>query len=241
MSALHNVSIFQSLSEADAALLESHARRRRYGKNFIVVQEGDEGSSMFVILSGRVSAFVTNSDGKRLFLRDMYAGDYFGEYALLDKSPRSASIHTAEPCEFLEISRDAILQTFNQSPDSAFGLIQDLVTRIRDLTLRAKALALADSGSRVVFALMSVAARDGDIHVTELPLTVEHIAERVGITRETASRALTTLKRKGCVNERSRAGQDGAIYQVDPARAPGVEDYLADDSPEVQISISTGE
>ena len=112
MSALHNVSIFQSLTEEDPALLESHGRRRRYDKNFIAVQEGDEGSSMFVILTGRVSVYTANADGKRLWLRDMVAGDYFGEYALLDDSPRSATIHTAEPSEFLEISRDAVLQTF---------------------------------------------------------------------------------------------------------------------------------
>ena len=116
MSALHNVSIFQSLTEEDPALLESHGRRRRYDKNFIVVQEGDEGSSMSVILTGRVSVYTANADGKRLWLRDMVAGDYFGEYALLDDSPRSATIHTAEPSEFLEISRDAVLQTFAQKP-----------------------------------------------------------------------------------------------------------------------------
>ena len=63
MSALHNVSIFQSLTEEDAAILESHGRRRRYDKNFIVVQEGDEGSSMFVILTGRVSVYTANACG----------------------------------------------------------------------------------------------------------------------------------------------------------------------------------
>ena len=80
-----------------------------------------------------------------------------------------------------------------------------------------------------------------EVHVTESPLTVERIAERVGITRETASRALRTLKRKGCVAERSRSGQDGAIYEVDPTRVPGVEDYLQDDPPEIQVSVSSGE
>ena len=220
MSALHDVSIFQSLTEEDAVILESHGRRRRYEKNFIVVQEGDEGSSMFVILTGRVSVYTANADGKRLWLRDMVAGDYFGEYALFDDSPRSATIHTAEPSEFLEISRDAVLQTFAQSPDAAFGLIQDLVGRIRDLTLRAKALALANSGAKVVFALLSVSVREDGVLVTEVPLTVEQIAERVGVQRETASRALTTLKRKRCVTERARSGQAGAYFEIDPERAP---------------------
>ncbi len=235
MSALHNVSIFQSLSEKDAEILESHGRRRRYDKNFIVVQEGDEGSSMFVILEGRVSVFVTNADGKRLMLREMVAGDYFGEYALLDNSPRSATIHTVEACEFLEISRDSVLQTFAQSPDAAFGLIQDLVGRIRDLTLRAKALALANSGAKVVSALLSVAVREDGILVTEVPLTVEQIAERVGVQRETASRALSTLKRKQCVTERSRSGQVGAFFEIDPERAPGVEDFLVDEEPRIKV------
>ena len=85
---------------------------------------------------------------------------------------------------------------------------QALVGRIRDLTLRAKALALSNSGAKVVFALLSVSVREDGVLVTEVPLTVEQIAERVSVQRETASRALTTLKRKR-VRDRTRPLRPG--------------------------------
>ena len=85
-------------------------------------------------------------------------------------------MRSEEPCEFLEISREAILQRFNQRPDSTFSLIQDVVTPIRDRTLLAKDFALTASGARIVAAPPSVATRDSAAQATEVSVTIKPVS-----------------------------------------------------------------
>ena len=97
MSVLGQISIFAGLDDDELKLLEGKSVRRKVKKNTIIINEGDDSDSMYVILSGRVKVYLNDANGKEVTINDMTEGEYFGEYALLDGSKRSASIVTTEP------------------------------------------------------------------------------------------------------------------------------------------------
>ncbi len=204
MSILKSISIFAGLTDDEAQLLESQAMRRKISKNTIVINEGDESDSMYIILSGRVKVFLTDENGKEVIINDMGEKDYFGEYALLDGSKRSASIMTTEPSEFLVISKDTIIGTFRENPDTAFSLIRDLVSRIRELTFTVKNLALMDVYGRVAHTLLSFAKEEDGVLVTEIRLTQQEIANRVGASREMVARIMKDLETGGYISKRGK-------------------------------------
>ena len=137
-SPLKKISIFSSFGKAELALLEAQAARRKFPADAIVIREGEDSDSMCVILSGEVSVLVADSQGEQVTMDTMGEGDYFGEYALFDGSKRSASIVTTRESSILFVTRDAIMDLFNDSPESAFSLIVDLIERIHELTDSAK-------------------------------------------------------------------------------------------------------
>jgi CRP/FNR family cyclic AMP-dependent transcriptional regulator len=130
---LKKISLFSGLTRIELALLDARATRTRFPENTLVIREGEVSDSMFVILSGKVKVFRTDDQGKEVPIDFMGKGGYFGEYAMLDGSKRSASVVTTEPSDFMVISKDTMLDLFAESPDMAFSLIRDLVTRIREL------------------------------------------------------------------------------------------------------------
>ena len=102
---LERVDLFAGLNEAQVKTLKERSRVRSFAANTIVVNEGDEGSSLFVVQSGSLKAFLTDNNGREVTLSLLDPGDYFGELALLDDSPRSASVIAVTRSEVLQIPR----------------------------------------------------------------------------------------------------------------------------------------
>ena len=115
---------------------------------------------MFVILSGAVRVFSKGEDGSDITFDTMGARDYFGEYALLDGSKRSASVETTEDSDFLVLRRDDIIDMFADNPETAFSLIGDLVQRIRDLTSTVKNLKLMEIQGRVAGVILNLSNQE---------------------------------------------------------------------------------
>lgn len=92
---LKSISLFSGLSDAEIDALAEAAIVRTFQKNTIVVTEGEKSDSLYVILSGRVKAYVSDANGKDLVLNLVGPGEYFGELTL-DEGPRSASVATLE-------------------------------------------------------------------------------------------------------------------------------------------------
>src|SRR5258705_6244107 len=93
--------------ESALRALAPHGAVRSFSKNAVVVSEGDETDSVYILLSGRVKAFVSEEDGREVVLSTIGVGDYFGEL-VLDGGQRSASIMTLEACRFFVIPRGDI-------------------------------------------------------------------------------------------------------------------------------------
>jgi CRP/FNR family cyclic AMP-dependent transcriptional regulator len=181
-----------------------HAIKRTFPKNTIVVSEGDQTDSLYIIVSGRVKIYVSDDKGKEIVLSEAGPGEYFGEM-VLDEGPRSASVMTLEPTEFLVIPGEDFMEFVVKSPEFSLHLILKLIRRVRALTNEVKNLALMDVYGRVARMLLDLAVdRDGMLVIESRP-TQQEMANRVGASREMISRILGDLTSGGYIEvERDR-------------------------------------
>jgi CRP/FNR family transcriptional regulator, cyclic AMP receptor protein len=172
---------------------------RSFPKHTVIINEGDRGESMFVILAGKVKVYVSDDDGREMILDIYGAGDYVGEMSL-DGRPRSASVMTLEPTICSVVTREALKEAVASSPDFAMKLIDTLIDRARIATDNVKNLALMDVYGRVARLLLSLAKEqpDGKLLVPER-MTQQDIADRVGASRDMISRIFKDLTIGGYV------------------------------------------
>jgi CRP/FNR family cyclic AMP-dependent transcriptional regulator len=116
---------------------ESANFRRRYRKSEIIFEEGSTGSEMYLIHSGRVSLSVRQKEAERVPLVVLDPGDFFGEMALVDDSPRSATASAVEDdTELIAMDRTRFLFMVRQQPEFALSLMHTLCQRLRDMDKR---------------------------------------------------------------------------------------------------------
>jgi len=169
---------------------------RQFPKNVVLINEGDQGDSLFIVVSGRVKVFASSAAGKEVVIDFHGPGEYVGEMAL-DGAPRSASVVTVEPTTCAVVSRGQFRDFILAHPDFALHLIERLIKRLRYTTENVKSLALTDVYGRLVRVLLSLAQeREGQVVVAE-KLTQQDIAERIGASRDMVSRVMKDLVEGG--------------------------------------------
>ncbi len=187
------------LGEDEIRALAAHGSVRSFPKNTIIMTEGDETDSLYIIISGRIKVFLSDDAGKEIILRTQGPGDYFGEIAL-DGRPRSASVMTLEPSRFLVIPRANVREFIRIHPDFAVRIIETLIDRVRALTENFKSLALLDVYGRVARLLLDLAVEQDGLLVVGERLTHQDIADRVGASREMISKIFKSLTQGGYIS-----------------------------------------
>jgi CRP/FNR family transcriptional regulator, cyclic AMP receptor protein len=199
---------FPHLPEA-LRLLAQRGELKRYRKGHRLIEEGELGDTLFIILAGRVRVYGSNesisagsnsSAAEREITYGTYGvGDYFGEMSL-DGAPRSASVETLEATECAVIPRHTLKAHIAEHPEFAFDLLAKVIRRARAATLSTKQLALNDVYGRLVLLLNSLAQPQADNTrlITER-LTHQEMANRLGCSREMVSRLMKDLERGGYV------------------------------------------
>ena len=209
---LENIELFSGLAPDEQSRLSSRAVIHSYPRNTIVINQGDISTSLHVIVSGKVRVFLSNEEGKEVILSTQGPGEYFGEMALLDEGPRSASVATLEPCQFLVVPKEDFRDFVERNPAFAFSLIGKLISRVRALTDNVKSLALMDVYGRLARLLLELAEeRDGALVIGER-LTQQEIASRIGASREMVSRILKDLTTGGYITQ----SRDGIVLHRKP-------------------------
>lgn len=204
MGYLRRLPLFAELTDEEAKLMEQHSIPRTFTKNTIIVSEGDQTDSLYIILSGRVKVYCCDENGKEVTLNDLEEGEYFGEIALFDGAARSASVVTMAPCKCLVITQKVFIEAFTQHPELAVRIIAQLTKRIRELTQNVKKLALMDVYGRVTNTLINLAQTEGSQLVTTIPLTQQEIANRVGASREMVARIMKDLETGGYIRQEKK-------------------------------------
>jgi CRP/FNR family cyclic AMP-dependent transcriptional regulator len=194
--------LFPDLRPEDLHVLSDNGVTRNYPKNVVLITEGDRSDSFYVILSGKVKVFLSDEHGKEVQLNTQGPGEYFGELALIDQAPRSASVMTLEPSQLAVVSRQDFQRCLAENPDIAVELISFLVSRVRSLTESVKNLALLDVYGRVARTLLNLSSEQDDQLVIKERLTHQEIANRVGASREMVSRIMKDLCTGGYIQIR---------------------------------------
>ncbi len=196
---LKKTTLFCGMDQSDIEMVAAQAVTRQFPKNTVIVSQGDDTDSFYVIVQGKVDVFLQNDKGKEIIINTLGLCESFGELAPLGGIPRQASIITTEDSTFGIISRQVFMDTLLVKPSIGMRIIDLLIGRIQDLTEEVSSLALEDVYNRVVRVLYKHAAEVGDKLVTE-KLTQQDIASRVGATREMVHRILKELKTGGYIS-----------------------------------------
>ena len=198
---LQQVELFSGLDEAALNLIAQRVVNRSFPANTIVIHEGDEALSLYLIVSGAVKVFLSDDNGKQIVVSSQREGEYFGELALLDDAPRSASVMTTEKSTFMVLNKHDFDHLLEEQPAIALPIMRQLARRVRLLSENVKSLALLDVYGRLARTLLMLAepGEDGRLAVRE-KLTQQELANRIGASREMVARILKDLTTGGYIS-----------------------------------------
>jgi CRP/FNR family cyclic AMP-dependent transcriptional regulator len=201
---LRTVPIFAELTDDDIASLARLTARKRYPKDTVVFFENEEGDTFFMILEGRIKVTILGDDGREIILSVLGPGDFFGEMALLDNEPRSATAIAVEETELLSLQRVDFQSVLTDNRSIVSALIKVLTSRLRRANHQISTLALLDVYGRVARVIVDMAREEGkrlkDGRIAFRRATHQEIANRIGTTRETVTRMLKDLERQGLIH-----------------------------------------
>lgn len=203
MPAPDTQTLLDALESASLRELAAHGRIQSYRKDAIIIQEGDEGETLFIVLAGRVKVFSTGLDEREIVFDVHGPGEYVGELSL-DGGPRSASVITLEPTTCSVVTRSILRDHIAKHPEFALELLAKVIRRARRATDNARDLALLDVYGRVRRLLESLAVEREGARVIPEKLTHQEIADRVGSSREMVSRLMKDLERGGYIESAAK-------------------------------------
>lgn len=203
--ALSRVWIFQGLSEEEVARLSALAQTKVYKARETIVEKGAPASEFFVLLRGRAKVAAPGLDGSHTAINVMGPGEVFGEIAILDGQPRSATVSTLEQCELAVVSKAAFNDLLAASPSIAVKLLNVLARRVRELTTRIEDRAFLDVPARLAKQLLWLAGNHGVESGTavriDLRLSQQELGDLVGATRESVNKQLREWTRSGILKQ----------------------------------------
>lgn len=208
--ALHTVPMSPSLRD-----LAARGEPRLVPRGRLLIQEGDVGTTLYIILSGRLRAFSRSAQSEREVTYGEYLpGEYIGELSL-DGGPRSADVQTLASSWVVVITRATLEQHIAEQPAFAFELLSKVIRRTRAATLSLRAVALNDVYGRVAWLLNERGVPQADGSRLCGPLTHLDMASLLGCTRPMVSRVMKELERGGYVR---REGDLTRLLRALPAR-----------------------
>ncbi len=200
---LRAIPIFATLSCKEIESIACVARRLQVDRGDVVFFEEEAGESVFVIEEGRVKVSRISVEGKEIVLAELARHDFFGEMAVLDQAPRSATVTALLPTKLIKVRRQRFVELVREHPRIALAMMTVLSERLRHANEKIGDLALLDVYGRVARFLLARAVRAGtkgeDGRYRFRRPTQQEMANQVGATRETVSRTLGELARRGYI------------------------------------------
>jgi CRP/FNR family cyclic AMP-dependent transcriptional regulator len=131
---LTQIPLFQGLADEDREALTARLNEKTFKAGDIVFSQGDVGSSMYVVQSGSVQIYLPSADKDLppVVLRDSRTGEYFGELALFDDKPRSASVRALVDTVLLELTREVLAEHLGRSTNAAMTILSEMAERLRE-------------------------------------------------------------------------------------------------------------
>jgi CRP/FNR family cyclic AMP-dependent transcriptional regulator len=195
------IPLFRILGDDGIASTARAGLTRWYRPGQFVFHQGDQGDRLYAVIDGLVKVVFATERGDEIVLNTLGSTDTFGETALLDGSPRSASIVAVEPTRLFSLSRDQTMALMADHPALIDEFLQMLGGLVRDLTERAADSAFLDLGGRVAKLLLQLALKHGGSSgaVLNRGLTQSDLAALVGASRPAVNRALQSLAARNLI------------------------------------------
>jgi CRP/FNR family cyclic AMP-dependent transcriptional regulator len=195
IEALERVQLFAGLDRTALERLATGLRTRRFRRNEVLFHQGDPGDSLFIVTSGAVKITLPSEEGDEAILATVRPGAFFGELALLDGAPRSATAVAMEPTETLVLPRDRFRLLIDTEPATRDALLAALAGELRRLTDHVEELHFLDMTGRMAARLLrlaqgtGVADADGSVRL-DGPYTQGDLASMIGATRQSVNKLL---------------------------------------------------
>ena len=186
--------LFSVLPENVLLELSGIVKELSYKRNTIVISQGDDTRSLYIVLHGRLKVLASDEEGNQTIFSFLGAGDFFGELSLLDDAPRSASVITVEDTQVLHLSHQYFNEFIKNHPEVCSLIFKALTTRIREMDNTICDLTSLDVYGRLVQVLYKEAHETLDGSIKTERLTHQDLAEMVGSSREMISRILKELR-----------------------------------------------
>jgi CRP/FNR family cyclic AMP-dependent transcriptional regulator len=185
IESLRRCALFTHVDDASLRRLARSLRRRRFRRNEVIFHQGDTGSSLQIVISGAVKIVLPSAAGEEAIIATLRPGDFFGELALLDGAPRSATATSLEVTETLDLPRDAFQLVLDEDASLQRALLTSLSAELRRLTGHVEELHFLDLAGRLAMRLVRLAL--------DWPFTQSDLAAMIGGTRQSVNKLLTGL------------------------------------------------
>jgi CRP-like cAMP-binding protein len=195
LDSLAAIPFFGGLEPASLERLAGSMRSRRFRRGEVIFHVGDPGDALFVIVSGEVKITLPSETGEEAILATLRPGDVFGELALLDGAPRSASASALEATETVVLPRDRFRELLATEAAFRDALLASIAGELRRLTTHVEELHFLDITGRLAACLARLAREsgtpnpDGSIRL-RTSLTQGDLAAMVGCTRQSVNKLL---------------------------------------------------
>ena len=200
---LASVPMFSGLQRDELLKFAELTRERTYPKGSVILFQGDPGDSLYVLRQGRAKVVLIGEDGREVILGVLEPGAHFGELALIDDQPRSAHVIAMEDSQLLILRREDFRRRVEANPSVAWALLTELSRRLRRADQKIGGLVLLDVPGRISRLLLDLSAESSNGTI-EKPLTHQTIAQMIGASRETDSRAMKEFQQEGLIRVERR-------------------------------------
>lgn len=194
---LPDIGFLACASDRLKRLLAGQASEIVLDQGEVLFEQGDEGDALFVIVEGAVEFSILSSAGRKLSLDIMRPGSIFGEIALFDPGPRTATATACEPARVRRVRNPDVLEQLRLHPELAADMIRLAGQRMRWMNMQLNEQVFLPISSRLARKLLHLTAESED---GALNLSQSELAEFVGATREAVSKTLATWKRTGVID-----------------------------------------
>lgn len=213
---LTDIPLFEEINPTQLEVISQDILPRHFEQGAIIFREGDPGQSLYIIQSGQVRIFVNGLDGNEtsviMFGRP---GELFGELAIVDGLPRSATAVAIAPTLLYTMSRENFRKHMRTFPQLALNFMKELSLRVRYNTRQMDSFASLDVARRLARKLMELAQNYGLVESNgvriNLALTQSDLASMVGATRESINKNLRDFRQKNWITLKQ-----GHITIIDP-------------------------
>ncbi|RJF90988.1 Crp/Fnr family transcriptional regulator [Sphingomonas cavernae] len=205
-------SIFASCSEEELAAIILHGVYQTYKKGRDIVAQGDEGTSLFIMLTGTARISMVASNGREIILDYAEPGSVIGEIALLDGGERTASVTTLEEVTGLRLSRESFEGIVAQYHGMALRILRELARRLRQANATIESDRAYATGPRLARFLQRLTLSGGTDGRLRLDLSQGELGMFAGMSREQINRQLGAWSDSGII-----ALEGGRIRIMDSA------------------------